>query len=122
MDLLEALRPILGDECMHYRQSVYNWMAGNTPDFSKTLHNFYRKFPHFRTYVNEEFYFGDTDVSISDRIQKQLADLLLEKGKQVYSTCDQSGGKLLTYTHYKVYYAYARKELIPEISGGTIIC
>lgn len=122
IDVLESLRDLLGDNCLYYRDHLYKLVSGNVPDFNKMLNSYYSKFPHFREYMNEEFYFGDTSRPISDRTLEHMNSLILQFETKVRSLCELAGGKYLVYTHYFLYYAYASKELVPQIDGGFVIC
>lgn len=122
VDVLESIRDIFGDECLYYRDYLYNIVAGNTANFGQSIRNLYKKFPTFRTFVNDEFYFGDTSRPIADRIKDMVQDRLTFSADNSKQYCMMSGGKFLVYTHYYLYFAFANKDVTPKIDGGIIVC
>lgn len=122
IDLLAPLTRLMGDECMRNRAKLYELVSGNTVEPRKLLKSYYSKFPMFREFVNDEFYFGDTSKDIYDRILAHMQRTINDCANETQDACILTGGKYLVMTHDFLYYAYKSRHAIPKVVGGTVIC
>lgn len=124
VDTLEVLKEVIGEPCFAYRKLVYAMIAGtDVPyNYKEIFASFYRKYPDFREYVNEQYYYGDTAIPIVNRVVTKLRDVVC-KYRETMSDCfNGAGGKYLLFTHDYIYYAFKTKDNIPNRGGVSIIC
>lgn len=124
VDTLDVLKQVIGEPCFAYRKLVYAIVAGtDTPyDYRKVFASFYKKYPEFRGYVNDLYFYGDTSVPIVNRVVEQLRILINQYRKNMSDCFDGAGGKYLLYTHDFIYYSFKNNEVIPDREGVCVIC
>lgn len=124
VDTLTVLKERIGEACFAYRELVYAIVAGtDSPyDYRKLFASFYKKYPEFRGYVNDLYFYGDTSIPIIDRVVDKLRELITGYRDSVASCFDGAGGKYLLYTHDFIYYAFRNKDVIPKREGLCLIC
>lgn len=122
IDMLEAVRTILGNEALFYRDQVYKLISGHVSDYGKCMQSFYNKFPAFREFVNSEYYYGERSIPITTRIKSGLHASINDRVQEINSICQASGGKYLVYTHCYLYFAFNLVCKVPACEGGIVIC
>lgn len=93
VDLLVALRSIWGASITVKRDMLYRLVSGNISD--RELHTylkyFYLRYPAFANFVDNAYYFGDTEVPFvqrvlgpaRDRVQKYYEECVVSAGSSI---------------------------------------
>ncbi len=123
VDLLESLRPLLGDNCLYARGRLYDFLSGNIGDDTRhqLVAHYYRVHKTVTVYVNELVTYGETTDSLMDDVHRQLMQRVNEYKDEAVDTLSSMGCKYLTQTHYFLYYASNSKREIP-LRGVELIC
>ena len=121
VDLLEVLRPIIGDNCYIYRDYLYNVVAGKG-DVMLMFSHMYRRHKALLMYVNDMATYGDNLVPLVDRCLEPLRDKVNSYHDEVNQRLTDVGAKYLVTTHCYEYFCFRDEASIPEVKGGTIIC
>ncbi|MCM1219035.1 MAG: hypothetical protein NC548_31520 [Lachnospiraceae bacterium] len=125
VDLLECLRDILGENCMMYRDMCYKLVSGSCTTQQEHIEIFssaYRRFSRFTKYVNDVYYYGESDIPIIPRVLNPVREIIEKYRDTVMNILVQSGGKFLTNTHDYLYFAYKGTTAPPVMKGLTVIC
>jgi hypothetical protein len=124
VDLLECLRDVLGDNCFIYRDNLYKLLAGSCTkeEHVELFASYYRTYKGVTTYVNNLFYYGETDVPIIVRTLEPLRDKINEYRDVMIKLLTDSGGKYLLHTHDYLYYGFRCTNNIPDVKGLKVIC
>lgn len=125
IDLLECLRGVLGDNCMLYRDMYYKLVSGSCSTQAEHIEIFasaYRRFRQFTEYVNNIYYYGETNIPIIPRVLNPIRDIIDDYKSSVMTTMSAVGGKFLMNTHDYLYYSFKNNCEIPEMKGLLIIC
>ena len=121
LDTLSILEEVLGESAFIYRELVYSVIAG-TSQVNDLIASFYRRYPTFRTFVNEIFNYGNDAIPITDRVVTELRKRVFDYHNKMYSYLDNVGGKYLISTHEFMYFAFSSVPDITHIKGATIVC
>lgn len=124
IDLLECLRSTFGDNCFIYRDLLYKLVSGtgNKQEHLELFASFYRKYVGITEYVNQLYYFGESDIPIVPRVLQEVREVINDYRSEVAKQFESAGGKYLLHTHDYLYYAFKGNNSIPEVKGLTIIC
>lgn len=125
VDLLECLREDFGDNCMLYRDLVYKLVSGSCKDQKEHIEIFasaYRRFHKFALYVNQIYYYGETNIPIIPRVLSPVRDSIDSYRKEVTEELTLEGGKYLTHTNDYLYYGFKGSGDIPTLKGASVIC
>ena len=121
LDALSAIEDIIGESAFVYRELVYSVIAG-TDSINDMIASFYRRFPTFRTFVNDIFNYGNDAIPITDRVVTELRKQVFDYHNQMFNYFDRVGGKYLISTHEYLYFAFNSVPDIANIKGASIIC
>lgn len=124
VDLLECLRECFGDNCFIYRDLLYKLVAGSC---SKAEHielfaSFYRRYENITAFVNDLYYFGETEIPIIPRTLQKVRDMIIEYRSTITPLFENAGAKYLVETHDYIYYAFKGNNVVPDVKGVTVIC
>ena len=124
IDLLRCLDSSWGKECQIYREPLYKLLAGSCSiEEQRTLLSVcYRRYPKITEFVNNLFYYGDTEVPILDRVVGEIQSTITEYKDRVSALVSDKGGKYLTYTHHYLYFAFNYMPDLSELEGVSFIC
>jgi len=122
-DLLEALRDLLGDPILIYRDFLYDLVSASKgiDDVDKKLGIAYRTFPDVRTYINDLSLFGDLYTPIREQFIEgceQKINLYRIALNEKYNT---TGIKILPESHL-YYYIAPRVTVTTSERGCKEIC
>lgn len=124
IDALECLRPVLGDECLDSRGTVYTIVSG-TGDihaYRQRLSECYKKFPKVTTFVNDVYEYGESDKPLDTQVSERLMEIVNAYLREMIQKFDNAGGKYLVSTHLYTYFKFAPIAVLPDISGVKVIC
>ena len=102
LDTLTILEDVLGESALIYRDLVYSIIAG-TNQLNDLVASFYRRYPTFRTFVNDIFYYGDNSIPVTDRVVSALREKVFDYHSAMRERLDLAGGKFLVSTHEYIY-------------------
>ena len=124
VDLLECLREVLGDNCFIYRDMLYKLISGSC---SKEEHldlfqSYYRRYEGVTAYVNELFYYGESEIPIVPRVLQDVREKINSHKVEVTNRLTSSGGKFLVNTHDYLYFAFKGNTIVPDVKGVYVIC
>ncbi len=125
VDLLECLREDFGDNCMLYRDMLYKLVSGSCKTQSEHIEIFasaYRRFHQFALFVNQIYYYGETNIPIVPRVLNPVRDTINVHCDKVTEELTLAGGKFLTHTHDYLYYGFKGDTSLPELKGAQVIC
>jgi len=124
VDLMEALREVLGDSALHARSTTYSLVSGNCDDetLQRRMASYYRKYAKVMSYVNDVYDKGSIEQPLITQVLDDLRDRISKYTERVSSVMDDSHGKYLVTTHLYSYYAFVNKDNIPELRGLKFIC
>lgn len=124
VDLLECLRKSFGDNCFIYRDLLYKLVSGSgdKQEHLEIFASFYRKYSGITEYVNQIYYFGETDIPIVPRVLQEVRATVDDYKNNVAGIFESAGGKYLLHTHDYLFYAFRGNNTIPDMEGLTLIC
>ena len=124
VDLLECLRESLGDNCFIYRDLLYKLLSGSCSreEHVKLFQSYYRRYQGVTSFVNEIYYYGESEIPIIPRVLQTVREALDAYRESVVTALSDAGGKYLTITHDYVYFAFKGNNQVPDMKGIKIIC
>lgn len=120
VDTLRCLDDCIDESCFLVRDYLFDALAG-IGDINRIFATMYRKYPKFRTYVNDRFYYGDSEIPIITRIITPLRERIDEYTEEIIPILKIDRGKFLIRSRDYLYFAY---NTIPDINlkGVHVLC
>lgn len=124
IDLQDALRPILGSNCVTARSRLYNFLSGKYDDADcyATLAGYYRRHSDATRYINNVVNYEDTDQPLAELVMQRLSSAISDYCQTVMNSYLSCGGKLLVRTHNYIYFAFNFKPDVEYSEGVKLIC
>lgn len=124
VDLLECLRESFGDNCFIYRDLLYKLVSGscNKDEHMELFASFYRRYENVTAFINDLYYFGNTEVPIIPRTLQKVREMIDSNRTEMLSLFENAGAKYLVETHDYIYYAFKGNNVVPDVKGVKIIC
>lgn len=119
-DLMEALRPYVGDAPLYYRQLLYDILAG-TEDSPKALLIAYHIFPDIRFSINDISMFGENTKTLYEQFTEECFNRINAYRKLLDANYDTLGIKVLPESHL-YYYIAPRVSISPKERNWRLIC
>lgn len=121
VDTLYCLEDYIDESCFLVRDYLFSALAG-LGNVTDELSVMYRRYPKFRAYMNDRFYYGDPSIPIIDRVIQPLRERIDEYTDRIFPMLKVNRGKYLMRSRDYLYFAY---NVTPELKierGVHIIC
>lgn len=124
LDALECLRPVLGDDCLKARNTVYSIVSGSgdIQSYRERLANCYKQYPKVTSFINSVYEYGYSDKPLDSQVSVRLMEIVNEYLREMMQLFDNAGGKYLVSTHLYIYFKFSNVATLPVTEGVKVIC